>query len=108
MISSLTHNYRKHAQGFRIWKVSITHRNDPPSDFTGCFLGHNERYLHLTCFSSSSTIDVYIQSTYAPKEQLPMHLCKNIREDLIANPPQLCSGYCFLQMPVPNDGQNHN
>ena len=72
------------------------------------FLRHNERYLHLTWLTSSSTIYVYIQSTYAPKEQLPMHLCKKIREDLIVNPPQLCSGHCFLQMPVPNDGQNHN
>ena len=80
----------------------------PPSNFTGCFLRHIEHYLHLTWSTCSSTIDVYIQSMYAPKEQLPMHLCKKIREDLIVNPPSYVPDIAFLQMPVPNDEQNHN
>ena len=29
---------------------------------------------------------------------IPMHLRKNIREDLIVNPPQLCFKHCFYRM----------
>ena len=63
--------------------------NDQPSHFACCFLRHIERYLYLTWSTCSSTIDIYIQSTFAPKEQLYLHT--RVRKSEIVNPSQFCS-----------------